>query len=166
MVGELQRVGEQMKDITRSIHEIRDTDETVHGLVREINALSGQVSAQMGESEQFSKELREHTEGLHALSSRFRIGESAYDRLARVAEESRAEVVSYLERKARVLDLFDTRYRVIPGTQPPKYHTSYDAAVSKDLQDILQHDAASGCDVITAGKCRGASADILQSQRM
>lgn len=138
MVGELQRVGEQMKDITRSIHEIRATDETVHGLVREINALSGQVSTQMGESEQFSNELREHTEGLHALSSRFRIGESAYDRLARIAEESRAEVVAYLERKARVFDLFDTRYRPISGTQPPKYHTSYDTAVSKDLQDIYE----------------------------
>jgi len=36
----------------------------------------------------------------------------------------------------------------------------------RDLQDVLQHDSASGCDVIAAGKCRGASADVLQSHRM
>ncbi len=34
------------------------------------------------------------------------------------------------------------------------------------LEDIVQHDEASGCDVITAGHCRGASADVLQSFRM
>jgi len=138
MVGELQRVGEQMKDITQSIHQIHETDETVHALVTEINALSGQVSTQMSESERFSKELREHAEGLHALSSQFRIGESAYDRLVRVAEESRDEVVAYLENKGRALNIFDTRYQPIPGTKPQKYHTSYDRAIGKDLQDIYE----------------------------
>jgi capsular exopolysaccharide synthesis family protein len=34
------------------------------------------------------------------------------------------------------------------------------------LEDIVQHDEASGTDVITAGHCRGASADVLQSIRM
>lgn len=36
----------------------------------------------------------------------------------------------------------------------------------RDLEDIVQRDSASGADVITAGKCRGASADVLQSLRM
>ncbi|HYG86193.1 MAG TPA: polysaccharide biosynthesis tyrosine autokinase [Azospirillum sp.] len=36
----------------------------------------------------------------------------------------------------------------------------------RDLADVMQRDAASGADVITAGKRRGASADILQSPRM
>ena len=138
MVGELERVGVQMQDITRSIREIHESNETVHGRVEEINELSGQVSTQMLESERFSTELREHTEGLHALSSRFRIGESAYDRLARVAEESRDELVAYLESKAHTLNLFDTRYQPIAGTHPQKYHTSYDMAVGKDVQDIYE----------------------------
>ena len=34
------------------------------------------------------------------------------------------------------------------------------------LEDVVQHDEASGADVITAGHCRGASADVLQSSRM
>ncbi|WP_448188659.1 GumC family protein [Azospirillum sp. sgz301742] len=34
------------------------------------------------------------------------------------------------------------------------------------LEDIVQHDEASGADVITAGHCRGASADVLGSVRM
>ncbi|MCK0511183.1 methyl-accepting chemotaxis protein [Aromatoleum buckelii] len=138
MIGELQRVGAQMKVITHSIHEIRNTNETVHERVNEINSLSGQVSTQMLESERFSKDLREHTEGLHALSSRFRIGESAYDRLAAVAEASRNEMVAFLEDKARTLNIFDTRYQPIPNTHPPKFHTSYDMAIGKELQDIYE----------------------------
>lgn len=138
VVGELQRVGGQMKDITRSIHEIRETDETIHGLVSEINALSAEVSTQMLESERFSNELREHTESLHALSLRFRIGESAYDRLARVAEESCGELVAYLEGKAHTLNIFDTSYLPIAGTNPPKYHTCYDRLIEKDLQDMYE----------------------------
>lgn len=138
VVDDLQRTGGQMKDIARSIHEIRETDETIHSLVSEINALSEEVSAQMLESERYSNELREHTEGLHALSSRFRIGESAYDRLACVAEESCGELVAYLENKARTLNIFDTSYQLIPGTNPPKYHTSYDREIDKDLQDMYE----------------------------
>jgi len=34
------------------------------------------------------------------------------------------------------------------------------------LEDVVQHDEASGCDVISAGHCRGASADVLSSPRM
>ncbi|MFN4063927.1 methyl-accepting chemotaxis protein [Parazoarcus communis] len=138
MVGELQQMSAQLIDITDSIHHIHDSNVEVHGLVGEITSLSEQVSSQMVESGRMSEALRDHTESLHALSSRFRIGESAYDRLIGFAEKYRDQTARYLESRAGALNVFDTRYQPIPGTVPQKYSTSYDKAVEKDLQDIYE----------------------------
>ncbi|PKO49627.1 MAG: methyl-accepting chemotaxis protein, partial [Betaproteobacteria bacterium HGW-Betaproteobacteria-21] len=138
MVGDLQQMSTQLLDITDAIHHIHDSNVSVHGLVTEITGLSEQVSSQMLESERVSEELRDHTEGLHALSTRFSIGESAYDRLLGFAEKYRNEVAAFLEARSTTLDIFDTRYQPIPGTEPPKYNTKYDRAIEKDLQDIYE----------------------------
>lgn len=138
MVSDLQHMSEQLLDITGAIHHIHDSNVSVHGLVGEITSLSEQVSKQMHESEQVSDDLRNHTEGLHALSTRFRIGESAYDRLITVAEKFRDDTAAHLERCAASLDVFDTAYQRIPGTEPPKFNTKYDRAVEKDLQAIYE----------------------------
>lgn len=138
MVGDLQHMSEQLLDITGAIHHIHDSNVSVHGLVGEITALSEQVSTQMLESERVSEELRDHTEELHALSTRFRISDSAYDKLIDIAEKYRDESAAFLEARAATLDVFDTRYQRIPGSEPPKFNTSYDRAVEKDLQDIYE----------------------------
>jgi methyl-accepting chemotaxis protein len=72
------------------------------------------------------------------LSSRFRLGDSAYDSLITAGERYRDAVVAFLQDKAATLDVFDTRYRPIPGTAPQKYNTSYDVAVEKELQDMYE----------------------------
>ncbi|WP_206198970.1 methyl-accepting chemotaxis protein [Zoogloea dura] len=140
MVGELEQSGHALQQVADAVLHIRDTNEQAYAETERIRQLSEQVSAQMAESERAANSLRDHTERLHELGSRFRIDGSTFDRILDGCLEVAAELTQYLEGQAsRGLDLFDQNYRLIPGTEPKKYHTSYDQAVEKDMQEIFEH---------------------------
>ncbi|HRP94761.1 MAG TPA: methyl-accepting chemotaxis protein [Rhodocyclaceae bacterium] len=139
LVRDLGTMGEQLQQITMAIHSIHDTNSTVHGKVGEINQLSLQVAEQMKDSERFSNELRNHTEGITSIGMRFRISGSRLDELLDATSRYSAETAQYLTKAAASgVRLFDTRYEPVPGTNPTKYRTSYDQAVEQPLQDIYE----------------------------
>lgn len=139
LVGDLGAMGDQLRQITAAIHRIHETNSTVHGKVREINELSLQVAGQMKDSERFSNELRNHTEGITSIGMRFRIGGSRFDELLDATARYSAETEQYLATAANSgIKIFDNDYEPIPGTNPQKYRTSYDQAVEQPLQDIYE----------------------------
>ncbi len=140
MVGELEASGHALQQVADAVLHIRDTNEQAYAETERIRQLSEQVSVQMSESEKAANGLRDHTERLHELGSRLRIDGSAFDRILDGCLDVAAELTQYLEGRAgKGLDIFDQNYRLIPGTDPKKYHTSYDQAVEKDLQEIFEH---------------------------
>ena len=140
MVGELEASGQALQQVADAVLHIRDTNEQAYAETERIRQLSEQVSVQMAESEKAANGLRDHTERLHELGSRLRVDGSAFDRILDGCLDVAAELTQYLEdRVAKGMDIFDQNYRLIPGTEPKKYHTSYDQAVEKDLQEIFEH---------------------------
>jgi len=138
MVEDFRRVGGQLDAMTASIHQIRDANAAAHAQIAEIQQASGAVSAQMGESVRFSAELRDLTERLHEIGSRFRIEGSPLDRILDKLSEYRDRIQAYFESVAAGgTNVFDRDYRQIPGSNPPRYTTAYDAAVEADLQRIF-----------------------------
>lgn len=139
LVGTLRGMGDQLHEITASIHRVHEINAGVHSRVGEINDLSEQVSTQMEESERYSDELRGHTERVVDLGVRFRIAGSSVDNMLEAAQQFRDEVEIYLTGVAAGgVDIFDTRHEPIPGTNPQKYKTSYDQIVEQGLQDIYE----------------------------
>jgi methyl-accepting chemotaxis protein len=138
MVEDFGRVGGQLDAMTASIHQIRDANAAAHAQLAEIRQASESVSAQMGESVRFSAELRDLTERLHEIGARFRIDGSPLDRILDKLSEYRDRTQAYLESAAAGgTNVFDRDYRQIPGSNPPRYTTAYDAAVEADLQRIF-----------------------------
>ncbi len=138
MLGGLRQMNEQLLDVTGAIQRIHEDNIGMNALVGRVTELAAQVSGHMDESANVSDVLREHTEMLHMLSSRFRLGDSAYDSLIAAGERQRDAIAAFLQAKAATLDVFDTRYQPIPGTSPQKYNTSYDRAVEKELQEMYE----------------------------
>ncbi|MBI1907214.1 MAG: methyl-accepting chemotaxis protein [Rhodocyclales bacterium] len=139
LVDALRGMGNQLNEITASIHSVHEINAGVHSRVGEINDLSGQVSTQMEESERYSDELRGHTERVVDLGVRFRIAGSNVDNMLEAARQFRDEIETYLTGVAgRGVDIFDTRHEPVPGTNPQKYKTSYDQIVEQGLQDIYE----------------------------
>ncbi|MBW7861028.1 MAG: methyl-accepting chemotaxis protein [Rhodocyclaceae bacterium] len=139
LVEDLGSMGEQLREITAAIHSVHEINAAVHGKVGEINELSNEVASEMKESERYSNELRDHTEGVADIGVRFRITGSNFDRMLEAAAKFRSEVETYLSGiAASGVRLFDTQYEPIPGTNPQKYRTSYDQAVEQGLQDIYE----------------------------
>jgi methyl-accepting chemotaxis protein len=138
MVDDFKRMSAQLTTITDSIHHIRDTNATAHTQIGEIHGFSEAVSRQMHESECSSTELRDLTEKLHEIGARFTIGGSGLDRILGQLVACRDRVQAYMaEVAAKGANLFDQNYRLIPGSNPPRYTTSYDAGVEADLRRIF-----------------------------
>jgi methyl-accepting chemotaxis protein len=68
----------------------------------------------------------------------FIVGQGEFHHLISTVGAAREEVQARLnEQLAAGCDLFDQHYRPVAGTDPVKYHTSYDAMLEKLLQPIL-----------------------------
>nr|MCU0869601.1 methyl-accepting chemotaxis protein [Burkholderiales bacterium] len=128
MVGDFRAMGTQLIEINEAVARLDAGNAENQARVDAIHALSREVSKRMSESLRQSRELRDATETVQSLVARFRLGSSAFDRVFGATEAARDRIAEVLEQAlARGVDVFDTRYRPIPDTDPPRFHTRYDA---------------------------------------
>ena len=137
MVEDFGQMSEQLASISGSIHHIGDINAEANAKIGEIHQFSDQVSAQMSEAERFSSELRDLTERIQSVATRFAVGGSTIDRILVSASACRQRVETYLEAvEAKGVNIFDQDYRAVPGSNPPRFTTAYDSAVEADLQGM------------------------------
>ena len=129
----------QVQEISGAMRNLETSNAHIHDQVSQIQGLSANVTTQMKDSESSSRDLSTVTEGVFEVVSRFRIGDSAFDRSLRATEEYRDRIVSYLsEQLDQGVNVFDRQYQAIRDTQPQKYHTSYDQKIEARLQDLFE----------------------------
>jgi len=129
----------QLQEISTAMRNLETANAHIHDQVSQIQGLSANVSTQMKDSESSSRDLSTVTEGVFEVVSRFQIGDSAFDRSMRATEEYRDRITGYLsEQLGQGVDVFDRQYQPIRGTQPQKYHTSYDQKVESRLQELFE----------------------------
>jgi methyl-accepting chemotaxis protein len=137
MVGDLDAIAAQLKDVVGAIAGLKDANSEVHQRVTQINELSSSVSQQMGDSTKHARGLREATEKLQSLSAGYRLGAGGVDRIMVLTQGFRQKVQDYLQAQADSgADVFDRNYQRVPNTNPPKYRTSYDSRVDAGLRAL------------------------------
>jgi methyl-accepting chemotaxis protein len=105
----------QLHDISRSMRDLEGVNARIHQQVSQIQGLSGDVAAQMRDSQASYRDLSTVTESVLGVVSRFTVGNSAFDR-----------------------SLKQTAYQPIANTNPQKYHTAYDMRLAPALQDLYE----------------------------
>jgi len=140
IVDMLQNVSGQVGNIGRELQTVLTSNQDINSQALEIRNLSKTVTEQIHTSEENADKLRNGTEVVQSLLSKFRTGGSVFDRLIEKASAYRDEVQTCLDGyQTRGLNIWDQNYQQIPGSNPPRYTTAYDSAVEKDLQNLSDH---------------------------
>jgi methyl-accepting chemotaxis protein len=124
-----------LQGITASVEELSASNQEVHSKVGGIHAGSLDVAEMMKEAESFTKELQTTTENMQEKVSRFKIGEGYLEALIFKVRSVRDQVQERIEKMSRQgINVFDQNYQPIPGTDPKKYNTAYDALFDRELR--------------------------------
>ncbi len=140
MVDDLKRMAAQLDEVTQAVSIMSEANQQVHDQVGNIRSLSSDLAVKMHDSEVSTRTLSGATEKICEMTSRFRIGEGRFEAVLEQTFQTASQVEAVLLGLAeRGIDVFDTQYRKIPGTQPQKYQTAYDREAESALQ--LVYDA-------------------------
>ncbi len=148
MVDDFEHTSASLADIASTMHTFAGNNSQVNSNVCEIRELSSGVRDKLTHSAAVSRDLSSATEQVQELVSRFVIGEGEFDRTLQLSRQQRDALEARLnEWQAQGLNLFDRHYQPIAGTNPQKFHTSYDARIERELQvvyDALTAEVAGG----------------------
>jgi methyl-accepting chemotaxis protein len=127
----------RLSEISSSVEEVSTANAVMHDNVAQIRDLSHQVHGQMEDSSQVAKELQGNTERMQQLVAYFKTGGGVFERVLGIAQDfqqTAVEQISQLQQQG--VNVFDTQYQQIPGTDPAKYQTQYDRFFEQRLQRV------------------------------
>ena len=137
MVADFQVMVGQLGEVSAAIQSLQNISESTHGMSAEIRETSQQVARQVAESATFSHDLRVSTEAIQGLLTQLKTGGTVFDEIDKITEKFRDRVADVLSRGQREgANVFDQHYVEIPGTNPRRYHTSYDQSLEAELMRI------------------------------
>ena len=139
MVDNFQATASELQDIASAMVQLDGSNHEILGRAQEIDTLSHTLGEKMHQSLASSAQLTSATEDILASGARFRLGTGSFERAVEYAWSLRDRCQAILKAHAdRGVDVFDQAYRQIPELTPPKYETSYDRLVEKELQDTYE----------------------------
>ena len=144
MVSDFKRTSEQLASIGDAIHNLRESNQSIHSEVEEIRNHSVDISGRMKQCLSSAKTLRESTEDLQCTLADFRTGNSMFDTLHNACTTFRDNVAGVLQKLAdRGVNVFDQSYKDIAGSNPKRYTTAYDSQCDSELtrlyDDLLRN---------------------------
>ena len=137
-VADFERMDGQMAEVAQNVSQVSATNHGMTQAIARIAALSGQVQAGMADMAGQVDQVRGKCESLQQQLATLRTGGTAFDQLTDILRGLRSACMRLLRQAgAQGADIFDQEYRLIPGSNPPRYHTSYDTMLEVDLQRLL-----------------------------
>ncbi|KZE27331.1 methyl-accepting chemotaxis protein [Crenobacter luteus] len=138
MMGDFESTAGALGEIAATMEAFAERNRQVNGNVVDICALGEAVNSCLARTETVSAGLAAASETVQEMVFGFTTGEGAFHELFSRLRRARDEVAALLAERAQGgLDLFDTHYRAIAGTDPVKYRTAYDEAVEGELRPVL-----------------------------
>ncbi len=157
MIGDFESTNDKLADIATHIQQFADTNTGINERVTRIYADSQAIDQRMQHSATATRDLSGVAERVQALLGRFVLGHGELD--AAITRASHCRDV--LQARLAVLhkegvNLFDQSYKLIPGTDPKQYLTSY----TERFALICQEE----CDSLTKGTRGGKVSFIVDAK--
>jgi methyl-accepting chemotaxis protein len=138
MIQDFETANDQLIKIAAAIEELSTNNNDVTGKVNNINSLSQEIAGDMNSSATSVDALNTVTEQMLELVARFKTGEGQFDTVIATAREIREEYQARIQSmKDRGINVFDTQYKPVPGTNPQKYVTAFSDAFIKEMQSVV-----------------------------
>lgn len=157
-VADFKSMASMVDRIVTSIGEMAGVNRQMNTSIGDVAGSAHKVHELMRQSARQVEELRTSTEDMQSALAQFRTGGSVFDSLIDATRQLRDDTTRCLERHAAAgLDVFDHAYRRIEGSNPPRFHTTYDDKVEPALREIFDRTLGSldGCSYALAVDCNG-----------
>ena len=148
MVSDFETANDELGKIAAAIEELATNNSEVTAKVAEINHLSQDIATDMADADTSIKTLNTATEKMLEMVSGVRTGEGSFDAFILFCQDTAALYTAKIaELQTSGVNIFDTNYVKVPGTNPQKYTTAFTAAFNRQLQPVLDEQL---------GKAKGA----------
>ena len=138
LVQDFENNGGQLSRIASAIEELSVTNLEIHRQVTDIHGLSKEVGALLSESATSVTGMNHKTEELLEAVVTFRIGNNALEDMIMKSMGYRDTIQdAMLDMMKRGVNIFDTAYKPVPNSRPPKYKTAYNDVFDRELQPIF-----------------------------
>lgn len=148
MVKDFEETGRGVNEITVSLDEFTSINAAIFENVNMINNLASQVTEKMEESNSNTTSLNQRIEEILDSATRFKIGIGYMEHILETTNNFKMEYEKFLtDTMNQGVDIFDTSYNPVKGTEPQKYSTKYDSKVEAKFQDISERllNSVNGC---------------------
>ena len=147
-IGDFQHLSQVMTSVTEEVARLDALNRQVAERIGTINERSQRTSSAAADMSTELQALRNNTETVQDALAAFRTGGTAFDAFLNATSLLAADVTVILaDGLGRGLQIWDRDYRRIPDSNPPRFHTSYDEALDRELQRRYEATLASlqGC---------------------
>lgn len=139
MIADFESTDDQLTRIAAAIEELSTNNSEITGKVMSINTLSREVAKAMETSSASVTTLNRVTEKMLEMVSFFKTGEGRFDRMIEKAKEVRGIYETRIQQlKNGGVNVFDTRYRAVPGTDPQKYLAAFTRAFETEMIPLYE----------------------------
>jgi methyl-accepting chemotaxis protein len=137
-VADFERMTATVDQMAAAMQSLDGVNQQIGARVGEVAANASGSAATMQDASRRVDEVRVATEELQGVLAGFRTGGTPFDALVDSTTALRDDVLACLSRHAAGgANIFDQQYRAIPQSDPPRFTTSYDRAVERDLQQLF-----------------------------
>ncbi len=137
MVSDFEKTHDSLHRISASVEELSAASNMVHQNITQVKQLSGTVIKAMSAATEYTRNLNGTTQIMQETVSNFKLGRGSFEATLCLANSVRDHLQKQIAALAEQgIDVFDTNYQPIPGTDPVKYKTCYDSYFETDMQPI------------------------------
>ncbi|MCQ3001549.1 methyl-accepting chemotaxis protein [Pseudomonas syringae] len=157
MIGDFESTNGKLADIAEHILQFAESNTGINDRVTQIYADSQSIDQRMQHSATATRDLSGVAERVQTMLGKFVLGHGALDAAITRASKCRdilQERLAELHRSG--LNLFDQSYKLIPGTDPKQYLTSY----TERFAQVCQEE----CDKLTKGTKGGKVSFIVDTK--
>jgi methyl-accepting chemotaxis protein len=140
LVDRLESSANQVTQISTELSSVQQGNDHILEQTDSIRDLSSQIFEQVQASSSYAEGLCTNSEALQLSLGAFQPGGTKIDSLIDIAYEYRdavAAAVNHLIEQG--VNMFDQNYRLIVGSNPPRYRTQYDHQIEAQLREINDH---------------------------
>jgi len=136
MTADLNGIAGAIADIDAQIGDIAGHAQVIADHAQEIQAGTATLDEEVRQSAEVAMEEGRETEGVIGILGRYWVGGTRYDEVFALVNGFKEEFERRLAALAARADLWDTRYREVPGSNPAQFDVSYQGLFAAEMTDL------------------------------
>ncbi len=138
MITDFEITDDQLIKIAAAIEELSTNNNEITQKIEDINNLSQDIAGEMEKSKTTINTLNNATEKMLGMVSNFKTGDGKFDWLIEKATQARDCFQKQIQEISdKGINVFDTNYQKVPGTEPQKYTTGFTHAFKTQMGPLF-----------------------------